>query len=126
MGGEEEDFQIQVGVETKEVTTEDKSEDEDNDSLLRVVRPKQLPRSLSQDSFLQIQSTNNHQEEMENFSDSEWSTHGVDLRDKATPPWQTKLGNEKRSISSALRIKVSVCGTICIQIKYLTSQMEKR
>ncbi|KAF1383808.1 hypothetical protein PFLUV_G00135660 [Perca fluviatilis] len=106
-GGEEEDFQIQEDVETKAVTTEDQNkEDEDNNALYRLLRPK--PRSLSQDSFLQIQSTNNHQEEIENFSDSDWSIHGVDLRDKATPPQQTKLGKKKRSISSELRIK-NIC-----------------
>ncbi|XP_078029505.1 uncharacterized protein LOC144465107 isoform X1 [Epinephelus lanceolatus] len=107
-GGEEEDFQSEVGVDTKEVVAEDESEeDEDHAAQLRVMRARRLPRSLRQESFLQIQSTNNHEEEMENFSESYRSTRGVDLSDGATPPLQARLGNEKRFCRGVLQTEVS-------------------
>ncbi|KAI3374900.1 hypothetical protein L3Q82_021442 [Scortum barcoo] len=103
--GQEEDFQIQVGVEAKEAMTEESEEDEDAD-LLRVLRPRRLSHSLSGKSIPQMQSANNHQEEMENFSLSDWSSRAVDLSDEASLPGQARLGSE-RSRSDELRIKVS-------------------
>lgn len=108
-GVKEEDCQTQVRVEKKEVLKEDLSEeDEDDTAPLRVLRPRRLSRFLSQESFLQTQSTHNHQEELENFSVLDGSAHAVDLSDEATPPEQTRSGNEERSRSGQLRIKVSI------------------
>ncbi|XP_037642903.1 rRNA-processing protein EBP2-like isoform X2 [Sebastes umbrosus] len=103
--GEEEE---EEDVETKEVMAEDKSEeDEDDDAPLRVLRPRRLSRSFSRESFPQIQSNHNHQEETANFGKTDWSSHSVDLNDGATPPRQTRLGYKKMSTSGELRIKVS-------------------
>lgn len=109
--GEEEDFQIQVGVETKEVMTEESEEDV---ALLRVLRPRRLSRS--QESVPQMQSTNNNQEETENFSMSDRSLRAVDLSDEATAPVQARLGNEKRSRSGELRIKVSILAQFIFEL----------
>ncbi|XP_040000272.1 uncharacterized protein LOC120799288 isoform X2 [Xiphias gladius] len=112
-GEGEEDSQTHVGVETEDVMAEDKSaeeeeeEEEDDDALLRVLRPRRLSHSFSQESFLQKRSTSNHQEKTKNFSVSDLSTHAVGLSDEATPPGQPKLGNEKWSSSRKLRIKIS-------------------
>lgn len=96
-------------MQTKEVVTEEESEeDEDDAPPLRVLRPRRLSRSLLRESFLQMQSTSNHQEEMENFSASDQSTHAGDLSGEATPPGQTRLGNEKRFSSGELKIKVGL------------------
>lgn len=114
--GAEEDFQIQVGVETKEAMTEDESEEDEDAALLRVLRPRRLSRSLRHESFPQMQSTNNHQEEMENFSVSDRSSRAVDLSDEATPPVQARLGNEKRSRSGELRIKVSILAQFTFEL----------
>ncbi|XP_054452590.1 VID27-like protein [Anoplopoma fimbria] len=94
-GEEEED------VETEEVMEEDK------DSPLRVMRPRRVSRSLSEDRFLRTQSTDNYQEESAGFSESDWSTHTVGLSEEAAPPQQTRVGNKKRSSSAELKIKVS-------------------
>lgn len=102
---------------------EDESEeDEDDDVPLRVLRPSRLSRSLSQESSLQNQSTNSHQEEMEK---SDWSINGVGLGDEATPPRQARLRNERRSSTSdQLRIMVSIFGPIYIQNRM--TQLKKR
>lgn len=109
--GEEEDFQIQVGVETKEAMTEESEEDV---ALLRVLRPRRLSRS--QESVPQMQSTNNNQEETENFSVSDRSLRAVDLSDETTAPVQARLGNEKRSRSGELRIKVSILAQFIFEL----------
>ncbi len=106
--GEEEDFQIQVGVETKKAMTEGESEEDEDGALLRVLRPRRLSRTLSRESFPQMRSTNIHQEEMKNFSVSDQSSRAVDLSDETTSPVQARLGNEKSSRSGELRIKVSI------------------
>lgn len=104
-GGEEEVFQIPGGEESKEVTAEDETEeDEDDAPLLGVKRPRRLPRSLSRESFPRTPSISDHHEEMESFSLSDWSSLAVDLCDEASPPEQTSSGNKR----SELRIKVSV------------------
>ncbi|XP_030259511.1 histone H3.v1-like isoform X2 [Sparus aurata] len=79
---EEEDFQIQAGVETKEVMAEE-TEEEDEDDKLRVLRPSRRSRSLSSHSLSlpRRRSANNHQDELESFSVS-------DSHDEATPPKQ--------------------------------------
>lgn len=106
---EDEDFQIQVGVETKTIMADDKSEeDEDDSALLRVLRPRRLSHSHSQDSIPQMQFTTNQQEKVENFSLSDWKSHTVGLSDEATPPKQARLRNNKRSTSDELRIKVGL------------------
>ncbi|KAE8290869.1 hypothetical protein D5F01_LYC10460 [Larimichthys crocea] len=100
---EEEDFQ--VGVETKEVMTADESEEDE--VLLRVLRPRRIYRPRSQVSFPRMQSTNKHQKEMDS-SVLEQSSHSVDLNGEDTlRPVQARLGKEKRSVSDELRIKLS-------------------
>lgn len=120
--GEEEDIQIQVAEETKEVTAEDESDeaedaDEDDAALLSVKRPRQRPRSLSQESLPKMPSTSDHHEEMDSFSVSDRSSHAVDFSDEASPPEQASLGNKKRSTSAELRIKVSVLAQIAFKLK---------
>ncbi|GAA6234017.1 uncharacterized protein LOC120799288 isoform X2 [Lates japonicus] len=105
-GEGEQDFQIQVGMETEEVMAEDESEEED-DAVLRVMRPGRRSRSFSRESFLQMQSSDNQQEEVENFSVSNEGTHAVDLSVKATPLRWRKLGKNKWSRILELRKKVS-------------------
>ncbi|XP_030259510.1 uncharacterized protein LOC115573045 isoform X1 [Sparus aurata] len=97
---EEEDFQIQAGVETKEVMAEE-TEEEDEDDKLRVLRPSRRSRSLSSHSLSlpRRRSANNHQDELESFSVS-------DSHDEATPPKQVRLGHERRSSSGELRMKI--------------------
>ncbi|KAL3055235.1 hypothetical protein OYC64_018013 [Pagothenia borchgrevinki] len=99
---EEEDFQIQV--DTKEVMVDEESEEDEGE--LRVQRPMRLFGSLRQASYLQNQSTNKDQEEMENSSDLDRSTQALDLCDEATTQ-PKRFGNEKWSISKLLRIEVS-------------------
>ena len=95
---EEEDFQVQAGVETEEVTAEE-TEEEDEDEELRVLRPSRPSRhSLS---LRRRRSANDHREELERFFVS-------DSKDEATPPKQARLGHERRSSSSELRMKVSI------------------
>ncbi|XP_042285376.1 mitotic apparatus protein p62-like [Thunnus maccoyii] len=101
--GEEEDSQVQVGMETED----ESEEDEDDDAPLRALRPRRLSRSLSHESFPQMQSTNNNPEEMENISVSDLSTFAMVLSDEATPPGKPRLEFKKRSSSGELRIKVS-------------------
>ncbi|KAI9544665.1 hypothetical protein NQZ68_001539 [Dissostichus eleginoides] len=98
---EEEDFQIQV--DTKEVMVDEESDEGE----LRVQRPRQLCGSLRQASYLQNQSTNKDEEEMENSSDSDRSTQALDLCDEATTQQPKRFGNEKWSISKLLRIEAS-------------------
>ncbi|TKS79701.1 hypothetical protein D9C73_014069 [Collichthys lucidus] len=102
---EEEDFQ--VGVKTKEVMTADESEEDEDDVLLRVLRPRRMYPSRSQVSFPRMRSTNKHQKEIDS-SVSEQSAHSVDLNgEDALRPVQARLGKEKRSVSDELRIKIS-------------------
>ncbi|KAM8727205.1 uncharacterized protein AB9X84_000991 [Acanthopagrus schlegelii] len=90
---EEEDFQVQAGVETEEVTAEE-TEEEDEDEELRVLRPSRPSRhSLS---LPRRRSASDHQEELESFFVS-------DSKDEATPPKQARLGHES---SSELRMKI--------------------
>ncbi|KAG8014187.1 hypothetical protein GBF38_016533 [Nibea albiflora] len=99
--GEEED--LRVGVEAKEVMTADESEEDDD--LLRVLRPRRIYRSHSQVSFPQVRPTIKRQRETDS-SVSEQSSHSVDLKGEETlQPVQARLGNEKRSVSDELRIK---------------------
>ncbi|KAK9539293.1 hypothetical protein VZT92_004409 [Zoarces viviparus] len=100
--GEEEEEE----EETMEVMAEDESEN-DEDAPLRVLRPRRMSRSLSQESFLRIQSTDNNREETVTFSESDQNTRTVGVSEESTPPQQTRLGNEKRSIRGKLKIKVS-------------------
>ncbi|TKS79775.1 hypothetical protein D9C73_013995 [Collichthys lucidus] len=100
---EEEDFQ--VGVETKEVMTADESEEDEDDVLLRVLRPRRMYPSRSQVSLPRMRSTNKHQKEIDS-SVSEQSSHSVDLNGEDAPrPVQARLGKEKRSVSDELKIK---------------------
>ncbi len=85
---------------------EESDEDEDDTSLLRVMRPRQLSRSLSEESFPQNSSINDYYEEMESFS----------LSERNSPPEQTSVGNKRRSISAVLRMRVSI-STNYIKIK---------
>ena len=78
--GEEEDSQVQVGMETED----ESEEDEDDDAPLRALRPRRLSRSLSHESFPQMQSTNNNPEEMENISVSDLSTFAMVLSKEKT------------------------------------------
>lgn len=110
---EEEDFQ--VGVETKEVMTADESEEDE--VLLRVLRPRRIYRPRSQVSFPRMQSTNKHQKEMDS-SVSEQSSHSVYLNGEDTlRPVQARLGKEKRSVSDELRIKVSILARLHSDVK---------
>lgn len=115
---EEEDFQIQAGVETKEVMAEE-TEEEDEDDKLRVLRPSRRSRSLSSHSLSlpRRRSANNHQDELESFSVS-------DSHDEATPPKQVRLGHERRSSSGELRMKVSILPQLYIKMTCMTSQMK--
>lgn len=114
---EEEDFQIQAGVETKEVTAEE-TEEEDEDDELRVLRPSRQSRSLSHSlSLPRRRSANYHQEELESLSVS-------DSHDEDTPPKQASLGHERRSSSGELRKKVSILPQLYIKMTCMTSQMK--
>lgn len=98
-------------METKEVMAADESEEEEDDDdapVLRVMRPRRLSRSHSQESFPRMQPTNHHQEEVGSFCVSERSSHALDLSDEATPPKQAGSGNKKWSCSGGLRITVSI------------------
>ncbi|XP_023126259.1 VID27-like protein isoform X2 [Amphiprion ocellaris] len=102
----EEDFQFQEDTE-KELAEDKSEEEEDDDTLLRIMRPRRLYSSISQENITQTQSPNNQQTEMENFFVSDQSTHTADWGDEATPAEQSGLGNEKRSSSGKLTIKVT-------------------
>ncbi|KAM7400555.1 hypothetical protein PAMA_004981 [Pampus argenteus] len=88
---EERDFNVQLDVdrrETEEVEVE--SNDEDDDAPLRVMRPRRLSRSVSYESFSQMQST--------------VSTFAVDLSEEAAPPRKPNLVFKKWSTSGELGI----------------------
>ncbi|KAM7379397.1 hypothetical protein PAMP_004952 [Pampus punctatissimus] len=93
---EERDFKVQLDMETEDVMAEVESQDEDDDAPLRVMRPRRLSRSLSYESFPQMQSTV-----------SDLSTIAVDRSDEASPPSKPNLVFKKWSTSGELGIMVS-------------------
>ncbi|XP_068558092.1 histone H3.v1-like [Cebidichthys violaceus] len=95
--GEEEEEEDE---ETMEVMAEDESED-DEDAPLRVVRPGRMSRSLSQKSFLRIQSVDNNGEETE----SDQNTHTVSKWKKNTTaelPVQKKRNSKVKKKKESL------------------------
>ncbi|CAK6966815.1 mitotic apparatus protein p62-like [Scomber scombrus] len=107
-GKQEEDFQGQVSMETDEVMAKDESnKDEDDDVPLRVLRPRRLSHSSSHESFPQMQSTNNDQEEMENLAVSDLSTFAEALSDATLPPGKPRIEFQKSFSSTLPRTKVS-------------------
>ncbi|XP_023282971.1 uncharacterized protein LOC111670480 [Seriola lalandi dorsalis] len=106
--GENEEYsRTQVGVDTEEVMTEDESEEEEDDVPLRVLRPRRLSRSSSQESFVPMPPANNDQEETQNSSVSDTSSRTEDFRDEATTPGQPEVENGKQSSRRELAIKIS-------------------
>lgn len=106
--GEEEDenFQVQVGLEREEVVAEDESKEEEEDD--GALRSRQLSRSLSRESFLHMQSTFNHWKEMKNFTVPDSTTYSVDLSDEATSPRSPRSEKQKWRSSGKPRVKVSI------------------
>lgn len=108
-GKQNEDFQGQVSMETDEVMGKDEGDkDEDDDAPLSVLRPRRLSHSSSHESFPQMQSTNNDQEEMENFSVSDLSIFAEALSDITIPPGKPRIEFQKSLNSTHMRIKVSI------------------
>ncbi|XP_024863051.1 nuclear polyadenylated RNA-binding protein 3 [Kryptolebias marmoratus] len=111
---EEKDLEFQEGAETEEIVAEnereeegedDDDDDDDEDNVpLRVLRPRRSSGSVSQKSFIQIQS-DNHKNDNENSLVSDLSIHASDLSDEDVP--LPKLGNQKRLSIEKLRKKVS-------------------
>ncbi|KAL6104623.1 uncharacterized protein ACO6RY_14305 [Pungitius sinensis] len=97
--------------EEEETTTQEFADDEseeDEDAPLRVMRPSRTYHSLSQQSFLHTQPSENDGEETVGLWESDQSTH-LDPPGEESPPLQrTRLGVEKLSTSvQTERIKVS-------------------
>ncbi|KAK5615228.1 hypothetical protein CRENBAI_004162 [Crenichthys baileyi] len=93
---------LQVGVEAEEVLAED--EREEDDVLLRLLRPGRRSGSLRRESLIQIQ-LNKQKNETENSLVLDASTHATDVCEEAAP--LPIFENERRSSSGKRRIKVS-------------------
>ncbi|XP_037537233.1 death domain-associated protein 6-like [Nematolebias whitei] len=104
---EEENLESQVDAETEEVVAENERGEEeegenDDDGSFLFLRPGRVSRSVSQKSFIQIQSDN---QVNENNSVSDLSARAPDLSDDDVP--LPKSAKEKRSSGEKLRLKVS-------------------
>lgn len=104
---EEEDFQVQINMETEE----------DDDAPLRVLRPRRFSCSSNSESFSQMQSTNNDQEQMENSSVLDLSTFAETLCDVAMPPGKPRIEFQKGSSGGHQRIKVSIFSHFILKLK---------
>ncbi|XP_062413783.1 histone H3.v1-like [Pungitius pungitius] len=106
-GEEQEEEEEEEETTTTQEIADDESEG-DEDAPLRVMRPSRTYHSLSQQSFLHTQPSENDGEEMVGLWESDQSTH-LDPPGEESPPLQrTRLGIEKLSTSvKRERLKVS-------------------